>query len=62
LGERSRFLREDGLWYYVNRAFPKEEQPEPEDPRLTQAIKNLKVGRNDPCVCGSGKKIKKCCG
>ncbi|OGR41570.1 MAG: hypothetical protein A2X28_06115 [Elusimicrobia bacterium GWA2_56_46] len=21
-----------------------------------------KVGRNDPCVCGSGKKYKKCCG
>ena len=21
-----------------------------------------KVGRNDPCTCGSGKKFKKCCG
>ncbi|MGE3974559.1 MAG: YchJ family protein [Bdellovibrionales bacterium] len=21
-----------------------------------------KVGRNDPCICGSGKKFKKCCG
>jgi uncharacterized protein YchJ len=21
-----------------------------------------KVGRNDPCLCGSGKKSKKCCG
>jgi len=21
-----------------------------------------KVGRNDPCSCGSGKKYKKCCG
>lgn len=21
-----------------------------------------KVGRNDPCPCGSGKKSKKCCG
>ena len=21
-----------------------------------------KIGRNDPCLCGSGKKIKKCCG
>lgn len=20
-----------------------------------------KVGRNDPCLCGSGKKFKKCC-
>ena len=25
-------------------------------------IKNEKVGRNDPCPCGSGKKYKKCCG
>jgi preprotein translocase subunit SecA len=23
---------------------------------------NQKVGRNDPCPCGSGKKFKKCCG
>ncbi|MBR9982631.1 MAG: SEC-C domain-containing protein, partial [Desulfatitalea sp.] len=23
---------------------------------------DLKVGRNDPCTCGSGKKYKKCCG
>lgn len=22
----------------------------------------MKVGRNDPCLCGSGKKFKKCCG
>ena len=22
---------------------------------------NKKVGRNDPCPCGSGKKYKKCC-
>jgi preprotein translocase subunit SecA len=24
--------------------------------------KGEKVGRNDPCPCGSGKKYKKCCG
>lgn len=22
----------------------------------------MRVGRNDPCPCGSGKKYKKCCG
>ena len=22
----------------------------------------VKVGRNDPCTCGSGKKYKRCCG
>jgi preprotein translocase subunit SecA len=25
-------------------------------------VKGQKVGRNDPCPCGSGKKYKKCCG
>lgn len=25
-------------------------------------VKEKKVGRNDPCPCGSGKKYKKCCG
>jgi preprotein translocase subunit SecA len=25
-------------------------------------LETPKVGRNDPCPCGSGKKYKKCCG
>ncbi len=25
-------------------------------------VNEVKVGRNDPCPCGSGKKYKKCCG
>ena len=25
-------------------------------------VKEKKIGRNDPCTCGSGKKYKKCCG
>ena len=25
-------------------------------------VKEKKVGRNDPCPCGSGKKYKRCCG
>ena len=25
-------------------------------------VKGPKIGRNDPCPCGSGKKYKKCCG
>ncbi|MBD1557884.1 YchJ family protein [Vibrio sp. S9_S30] len=61
LGERSRFLRENGVWYYIDGIFPEETQPM-EDPRLSQPVTNLKVGRNDPCICGSGKKFKKCCG
>lgn len=27
-----------------------------------QIVKENKIGRNDPCPCGSGKKYKKCCG
>jgi preprotein translocase subunit SecA len=29
---------------------------------VKQVVKGKKVGRNDPCTCGSGKKYKKCCG
>ena len=25
-------------------------------------VKGKKIGRNDPCPCGSGKKYKQCCG
>lgn len=25
-------------------------------------VKDVKIGRNDPCPCGSGKKYKRCCG
>jgi preprotein translocase subunit SecA len=31
-------------------------------PRTVQASSNEKIGRNDPCWCGSGKKFKKCHG
>ena len=31
-------------------------------PAVTQPEKQKKVGRNDPCPCGSGKKYKRCCG
>jgi preprotein translocase subunit SecA len=25
-------------------------------------VRERKIGRNEPCICGSGKKYKKCCG
>jgi len=39
----------------------------PEEPEITgqkkkQVTVGKKIGRNDPCPCGSGKKYKKCCG
>ena len=36
--------------------------PNPEDFVVTQHRDEPKVGRNDTCPCGSGKKYKKCCG
>jgi SWIM/SEC-C metal-binding protein len=27
-----------------------------------EPVQSSKVGRNNPCPCGSGKKYKKCCG
>ncbi|MCK5214287.1 MAG: preprotein translocase subunit SecA [Candidatus Omnitrophica bacterium] len=39
-------------------------EPEPPDPAAPRPVRRSqeKVGRNDPCPCGSGKKYKKCCG
>ena len=51
LHEISRFVRENDHWYYLD---GKGQQPVRRE--------TPKVGRNDPCPCGSGKKFKKCCG
>ena len=51
--ELSTFAREGGKWYFVS---GKEVKPKP------VVRTEPKVGRNDPCPCGSGKKHKKCCG
>ena len=32
------------------------------DLNTTTITKDKKIGRNEPCPCGSGKKYKKCCG
>jgi SEC-C motif domain protein len=50
--ELASFRRVDGEWRYVDG----ELNPKP----VTRHV--VKVGRNDPCPCGSGKKYKKCCG
>ncbi len=49
---------EDGMIYHGSR------NPEPADRKTpqTQRRNTDKVGRNDPCPCGSGKKYKKCHG
>ncbi len=50
--EKSEFARIDGAWYFTRtvRSGPAPIKAQP------------KVGRNEPCPCGSGKKYKQCCG
>jgi SEC-C motif-containing protein len=50
--ERARFRRVDGQWFYEDG----EVAPQ------TIIRSGPKVGRNDPCPCGSGKKYKHCHG
>ncbi|HID10702.1 MAG TPA: hypothetical protein EYP17_05305 [Candidatus Latescibacteria bacterium] len=38
------------------------EVPEEASKKLQPVRVGKKIGRNDPCPCGSGKKYKKCCG
>ncbi|KQC08271.1 MAG: preprotein translocase subunit SecA [Candidatus Cloacimonas sp. SDB] len=39
-----------------------QEPPSGEKRKITPRVVEEKIGRNDPCPCGSGKKYKKCCG
>ena len=50
LHEKSRFCKEGGRWYYIDGEILDSNLAEPK-----------KVGRNNPCPCGSGRKYKKCC-
>lgn len=56
LSERSLFEKHDGVWYYI----AGEHEIQGNTPHIVP--KEARVGRNDPCLCGSGKKYKKCCG
>lgn len=51
--EIAQFKKEGARWFFVDG------QP----PAITPHLRTTpKIGRNDPCPCGSGKKYKKCCG
>ena len=56
--EVSGFVNSDAGWQFrdgeVLHAGPSE--------KLKPVVNELKIGRNDPCHCGSGKKFKKCHG
>lgn len=50
--ERAHFTKKNGEWVYDSgELIP-----------TTIVREGAKVGRNDPCPCGSGKKYKQCCG
>lgn len=49
--ERSYFVKKHGVWYYQKWL-----------PIVNTRVSENKIGRNDPCPCGSGKKYKKYCG
>ena len=51
--EVSKFVKEKDGWKFADGELVGERPIVREEP---------KVGRNDPCPCGSGKKYKKCCG
>lgn len=51
--EIASFEKVDGQWYF------REGQPGARQPIVRD---EPKIGRNDPCSCGSGRKYKKCCG
>ncbi len=51
-------------WYFVDGDAHEHEEGQghhhpPQQPIVRESAK---IGRNDPCTCGSGKKFKKCCG
>jgi SEC-C motif-containing protein len=49
--ENAQFKREKGRWLFTDGTMVK-----------AKPISVTKIGRNDPCTCGSGLKYKKCCG
>ena len=57
-----RVNREQGAPKREKVAEPLEASHGESEPRKPAARSSEKVGRNDPCPCGSGKKYKKCCG
>src|SRR5690606_14849218 len=53
LHEKAEFRQINRVWYYTR---PIRQGPAP------HKSDRPKVGRNDPCPCGSGRKYKHCCG
>jgi hypothetical protein len=64
--ERGIYDRTKTVFEYFNLPFdagpPPEESPSDDDFATQTGVSQTKIGRNDLCPCGSGKKFKKCCG
>jgi len=59
LAKRYAALKEQGIDPFAKLAPPRKSEPAE---TTTYRHHDARVGRNDPCPCGSGKKYKKCCG
>ena len=46
----------------INTKFERKKSIVFDEKKAKEPVKKQKIGRNDPCPCGSGKKYKKCCG
>ena len=55
-------IRQMKKWMKDHEAELRAEQPGAPAKVETVVHEGPKIGRNDPCPCGSGKKYKKCCG
>jgi len=63
MSERGIFDRTKTVFEYFGLPFDAEPPSEPVRYAAPQHLERQgKIGRNDPCPCGSGKKFKKCCG
>ena len=51
-------IKENLIIFLINIQVTKEERP----PQPQQPVIEEKISRNAPCICGSGKKYKNCCG
>jgi SEC-C motif domain protein len=64
--EVSKFRKDgDGRWFFVEGDSHRHRAGEDhhhQHHQKTVVRDGPKIGRNDPCPCGSGKKFKKCCG
>lgn len=55
-------LKLDFVTILMNLKVVTEQQEEKKESMLDQIKSGKKIGRNEPCSCGSGKKFKHCCG